>query len=403
MNKIKPFDGYSNTVVDKYPDERIQKSIFVSIVSYRDENVINTIKSLFLNAKRPENIYVSLVVSAIGNHESWSLNLDREFAGLGTVYIKKFECSDKHRIGELRSIADSSYNREDYYMIVNSSSEFDPHWDDILIKQYSTISKFASQSDFLFTADPRGYLPHDEVVDGYVYFTNHKTRISFQREEYDGSYIPTSGFSPFVSDPSEFSNESEHLSTFSNNMKFLQTFGFPKFSNRKFVKNEVLATPTGLSSKFIFCSAKNYFKANKIKNYIIDEEDFNFISFINLINSGFTLLTPRWLPIYNLYWEGNTFDVKKSPKDFYDESSLLESSSYIEINKIIGKIVDDENYEKRKYIDDMLCIDWEIGKFKIRDKFIRDSICEFANLSVISYNFSTGENSLHWNRRNLDD
>lgn len=406
MNKIKKFENYSNSISDLYPEHRSQKSIFVSLVSYRDENIENTVKSMLLNAKRPENIYISVVISSIGNHEQWSQFIEDRLGTITNVTLKKFESGDKHNIGELRNIADAAYNREDFYMIVDSSSEFDPYWDDILIKQYTSICSIAQNDDIVLTADPRAFLPHDNPRDGFVFFTNHKTRSSFQREKYDGARIPISGYSPFLTGADIAlkdidSGDMESPSHYAKNLDFLNKYGFPKFSNRRFFKDEVLAPALGISSKFIFSNAKNYLRTNKIEDFVISDEDFDFISLINLIDSQFVIISPRWLPIYHEYDEEIEFLAKrKSPKDFYEED-ILNSKSYIYIQSIIDKIQNDDNYDKRNHLNDILSIDWEERSFKIRDKHIRDVVCEFANLFVNSYNFSTNENSLHWNKRDI--
>ena len=80
------------------------------------------------------------------------------------ISINIVECVKQTTIGELKKIADSQYNKEDYYMSVSSRSEFDPHWDEILIKQYDMI-QLNITDPVVITADPRKFLYHDEVVD----------------------------------------------------------------------------------------------------------------------------------------------------------------------------------------------------------------------------------------------
>lgn len=407
MNKVKKFENYSNTVFDQSPDSRNQSSIFVSIVSYRDSNVINCVKSLLLNAKRPRNINISVAISCIQNYEDWVQELiDFREISNAPFAIKVFEADEKFKFGELKAEADSEYNKENYYMSVHSSTEFDPHWDDILIKQYTTVCEVQKNNDIVFTADPRGFLPHDDPVDGYVYFTNHNTRVSFQREDYDGSKIPVCGFDQFVnSENIHLGDESEEgVDYYLENLSFLKDTGIPKFSNRKFKKDEVLAVSLGFSSKFVFANARNYLKTNSSSISFIDEEDFNFFSYLNLLKNRFVLMTPRWLPLYHLYERRGYMPIlRKSPKDFYESiSDLKNEESFIYLNKMIQDIrteIDDAEFVD--YINHSIPIDWEELEFKTRSKTVVDPFVECVNLFVSAYNFSTNENRLHWNKRDL--
>lgn len=407
MNKVKKFENYSNTVFDQSPDSRNQSSIFVSIVSYRDSNVINCVKSLLLNAKRPRNINISVAISCIQNYEDWVQELiDFREISNAPFAIKVFEADEKFKFGELKAEADSEYNKENYYMSVHSSTEFDPHWDDILIKQYTTVCEVQKNNDIVFTADPRGFLPHDDPVDGYVYFTNHNTRVSFQREDYDGSKIPVCGFDQFVnSENIHLGDESEEgVDYYLENLSFLKDTGIPKFSNRKFKKDEVLAVSLGFSSKFVFANARNYLKTNSSSIPFIDEEDFNFFSYLNLLKNRFVLMTPRWLPLYHLYERRGYMPIlRKSPKDFYESiSDLKNEESFIYLNKMIQDIrteIDDAEFVD--YINHSIPIDWEELEFKTRSKTVVDPFVECVNLFVSAYNFSTNENRLHWNKRDL--
>lgn len=409
MNKIKKFENFSNTVSDPNPSERSQDSIFVSIVSYRDPDVLSTLVSLIKNAKRPENIYISIVASVIQNHEDWVPSIVPIAEQFGAnLNVKQVECREYHKIGELKSLADSVYNKEKYYMSVHSCTEFDPHWDDILIKQYDSISSISSKSNIVFTADPRSFIPTDEVIDGYNFFTNHKTRVSFQREGYDGSRVPISGFPPSISmdnfhEKDGSDNSEDSTSKYVDNIGFFKEYGFPKFSNRTFYEDEVFAPALGFSSKFIFSYAKEYLKNISVTKIAVAEEDFNFIALFNLIENDFSLITPRWLPLYHLYERKGMFPItRKSPLDFYeDKEELKNSESHEYIQKLIKKLDGEEDFSKRDYFNKTLCLDFKNKEFKLRKFFVVDGACMFANLAVSAYNFSTKENTLHWNKRDV--
>lgn len=413
MNVITNFENYSGTVFDKNGHNRSNKTIFVSLVSYRDSNIINTIKSILRNAARPENVYLSIAVASFWNHEDWHSEIEniKNTEG-GNIVYKSYEVKEISTIGDLKKISDSSYNKEDYYLSVSSSSEFDPNWDDILIKQFEELSEIKQTKKIILTAEPRGFLNHDDVVEGYVFYTNHKTKVSMQREEYDSSYVPICGYSEFVKklnlsndigdeDLEEIDDIEIQKEIRSSKVTelFLKKYGFPKFTKRKFRKDEYLASALGISSKFIFSSAKEYLKDTNYSPTCIDEEDWEFISFINFINSGYTILSIRFVPVYHLYQDDDLFTEKrKSPKDFYEIHDISNSESYQYIKNLISDF-EKLDPESRVRMDYLLSIDWENKKFKLRHMQINDTLVSSINSFISLYNFSTNENTLHWNKK----
>jgi hypothetical protein len=408
MNIPMKYEPYEGTIFNTNGYKNSRKSIFISIVSYKDPYIVRTVNSILKNAKRPDNIFISIALS------DNDLNYDYIATELMHIYennknnmdIETVELSNKLTFGQLKKIADSKYNKEDYYMSVSSRSEFDPHWDSILIKQFTEIENNMGPKNVI-TAEPRNYLPHDDVVKGFVYFTNHKTKMSMQREEYDGSRIPVSGYTEFVNDNNKNFDQSQEevgsdISQYlieKENVKiddeFLKTFHFPRFNSRKFIKDEYIALSTGLSYKFIFTSAKNYIKNNSFPKSLVDEGQFNFYSFINFIINDFNVITLRFIPVYQLYEDIRySGENQKSPSDLYNLEDYLQSEGINEIKRMLEKnVYDDEKFNI------LLSIDWEKLKFKPRSIFSSNSFVDAVNSFISLYNFSTYENSLHWNKK----
>lgn len=413
MNTITNFENYSGTIFDRDGASRSRKSIFVSLTSYRDPNVINTIKSMVRNAARPENIYISVAVATFWNHEKWYMDVqDLKYTESANMIFKSFEVADVKTLGELKRVADSSYNKEDYYLSVSSSTEFDPNWDDILIKQFEDISSIKKSRKIVFTASPRGFLNHDDVVDGYVFYTNHKTKVSLQREEYDGSYIPICGYNEFIKESnlynevgdspveeSELWETQEEVRQTKINEQFLKDYGFPKFGSRKFRNDEYIASSLGLSSRFVFGSGRELVKDISHELDYIDEEDWEFSSFLSLLRHNYTILTVRFTPVYHLY-EGSALlsEIRKSPKDFYEGKTIVETPQYNHIIRLIDNLANAEP-EDRVRMDYLISVDWDEKKFKLRTMQVNDNLVSAINSFVSLYNFSTNENTLHWNKK----
>lgn len=402
MNNKKRFDSYSNTFLNSDEIERLTKSIFISIVSYNDENILRTINSIILNSKRPENVFIGLAI--VDSQESCIktlLEISEKNRNLN-IYI----VNERTTYGHLKHKSDSFYNKEDYYMSVSSCSEFDPYWDDILIKQYGSFETMIDPQLLLITGDPRGWLPHDNVVEGYVYFTNHRTNSSMQREKNDSSYLPISGYHEHIKKEHLESNFSlsmneydtlRYVTELSECSEFLKENGFVKFSRRKFLDDEFVARSLGLSCNFIFTRAKNYIKINNLNDNLIDEEDFNFNSMINLLSNDYLILSIRYLPLYHLYDDKEALSPrrKRISEEYNAEEKLDMRSSILDRIKNFELLDDD----KKLYYSVIFSTDWYSREFKLRKSHIKTNLENLINLSISMYNFSMNENSLHWNKR----
>jgi hypothetical protein len=408
MNILTKYEPYSGKIFNSDDEHVSIKSIFVSIVSYRDKSIINTINSLFANAKRPSNIFLSICATEFRAYgEEWINELELIRSNMkNNITLNVVECNNKTTIGELKKIADSEYNKENYYMSISPRSEFDPHWDEILIKQYDMIQSNITDP-VVITVDPRRYLYHDDVVEGFVYFTNHKTRVSMQREDYDGARVPSSGYNYFVNDSniesdSSFEGIGENLyeNMFEKNQveqdeEYLSFNGFPKFSSRKFTKDEYISVATGYSSKFVFSNAKVFLKNNKSNKVLIDDNHLNLFSLINLLKSNCFLLSIRSVPVYQLFSSASPeIPPEKTPYDLYD----AEEYKHSEGNDLINRLLQDSVYTS-DVLNNILSIDWEKKIFKKRTNLIKNNFLDSINFFISFYNFSTYENSLHWNKK----
>jgi hypothetical protein len=228
-----------------------------------------------------------------------------------------------------------------------------------------------------------------------------------QREEYDGSKIPMSGYNNSYSEHSlnlNLSSEDQggpsrddlfYITDTMSNEKFLQENNFVKFGYRKFIDNEYIAISHGFSVDFVFCLAKIYIKNNKSDKSLIDKDQFNFYSFINFIRNDIALVSLRFIPLYILFDETSIgMYEEKTPKNLINELDYKESQGAELIQRYISKYV----YEN-KIFDDLLAVDWNEKKFKKRDTVIMNSLFTSINFFIALYNFSTYENTLHWNKK----
>jgi hypothetical protein len=425
MNIVTKYEKYSNPLLDDpdYANWRDKQTIFVVIHSFRDSLIVETINNLFSNAKEPMRIFVSAAISLYPSEDGEiakqlkSIDENKLYPNTEIELVRSHGGpdidSDKHNVwkfGALRKIAEKKYNNQDFYMIVDSSSNFDPHWDDILIKEWQTVSTLFNSNKFAFTCFPRKFMYNDFIIDGYSYYTNHKNKFSGQRQDYDGCTIPVSSFTEITS-PQDYIDSSlglmvneeieEMIKESNENSLFLNKHQFPKFHKRKFLENEFIAESRGFSNKFAFAKAKEYLKANPAHNDICYEHDDNMWSCMNLLENEFSILSLRWIPIYEiLYLETlgeikNTIEhsvLKNKKEDMEKSHEMIRKRIYINSH--------DDDPNKVFFFNNYFNIDWEKSLIKENKehKYI-NPIIKAINSIISLYNFSVVENTLHWNKR----
>ena len=106
--------------------------IFLQIASYRDKELNSTIQSALSKAKYPNNIAFGIVEQCASNDPLPDLPSKCE-------YVRTIKDSCKG-VGWARNKANSLYNGEEYYLQVDSHSQFVDNWDEILINQLESLS-----------------------------------------------------------------------------------------------------------------------------------------------------------------------------------------------------------------------------------------------------------------------
>ena len=144
---------------DKMPLPRSDNSIFVSLGTYRDPYCPMTLKSLFAKSKRPDLLYVGLFqqncfektcrtgVLKGGIVKDMEADVDcyKEFCksvegqrsdACNNNHIRLFNVNESESLGPYmaRYLGAKFYRGEQYYLQIDSHSEFSEHWDAKLIK-----------------------------------------------------------------------------------------------------------------------------------------------------------------------------------------------------------------------------------------------------------------------------
>ena len=152
-------------------------SIFVSIASYRDPELENTITSAISNADYPEELYFG-VVAQYGNRELPELNNIKNL-NLLTMHPKKARGA-----GYARSEAMKLYTDQDYYLQIDSHTRFVKGWDSLCIKELNKAKSIACNNKVLLSYFPSPFLIE---LNGKIAFVKNHKKI----KDYPTTQIPT--------------------------------------------------------------------------------------------------------------------------------------------------------------------------------------------------------------------
>lgn len=140
-------------------------SIFISLASYRDPDLINTVKSLIDNADNPKDLVFGIV-----NQEQKGKHID--FSRLGDqVRVVNMHYKDAKGAGYARKIAMELYDGEDFFFQVDAHMRFAKGWDTSLIDMYNWCAKDAGShkvilsqftAPFIVGSDGKDYYIHDD-------------------------------------------------------------------------------------------------------------------------------------------------------------------------------------------------------------------------------------------------
>ena len=117
-------------------------SIFISIASYQDPLLVSTIFSAYNNAKDKEDLVFSICDQSDNgiaiNKIAFSNQIHYEHVD---ALFSKGPCWARHR-------AQSFFNDEDFFLQIDSHTQFAPGWDIIFIEQLEKISANQGDDDY---------------------------------------------------------------------------------------------------------------------------------------------------------------------------------------------------------------------------------------------------------------
>lgn len=114
--------------------------IFISIPSYRDQYCSETIKSIFDNAKYPNNIRLGVYEQNNSNNKGELCDRYKQYKNQ-IRYLRSDYRDAKGPLYARAKIYQKLYRNEKYFLMIDSHSLFLPNWDDEMIKQLKFLNK----------------------------------------------------------------------------------------------------------------------------------------------------------------------------------------------------------------------------------------------------------------------
>lgn len=136
----------------------MEDKIFISVASYKDPLLFDTLRSAVKNATRPEALVFGVVDQ--GHHAQHDAIADLPFA----KQVRYVFVNAKDTLGACwaRSLVQSLYDGEKYYMQIDAHMSFTPGWDSNLRDRHTQL--LAREPKPIITTYPHGF----SIVDGVV-------------------------------------------------------------------------------------------------------------------------------------------------------------------------------------------------------------------------------------------
>lgn len=116
--------------------DELNKSIFISIASYRDPDLINTVRDCYDKAKYKECLFISVYSQA--EHDE---HPDLSFMPKDQIRYTKVNWDQARGACYARSVSSENINTN-FFLQIDSHSRFKEFWDELIIQNFFTAKKY---------------------------------------------------------------------------------------------------------------------------------------------------------------------------------------------------------------------------------------------------------------------
>lgn len=122
-------------------------SIFISIASYKDPELMRTINSAIENASNPDSLVFGIVVQDL-------IEDIPEYQEYSNMKVIKMHPKYARGVGYARAKAMELYDNEDYYLQIDSHTRFEKGWDSICIDQHKQAQDISNNKKIILSYFP---------------------------------------------------------------------------------------------------------------------------------------------------------------------------------------------------------------------------------------------------------
>ena len=121
--------------------------IFISIASYRDPVLIDTVNSALANASNPDRLSFGLVIQDIEKDIP-------DFSKYKNISIVTMHPRDARGAGFARDIAISLIKDEEYFLQIDSHTMFESGWDELVIEEFNKAKDISKHNKIILSYFP---------------------------------------------------------------------------------------------------------------------------------------------------------------------------------------------------------------------------------------------------------
>lgn len=169
----------------------LQSTIFVGLASYKEAELIPTIRSLFEKAEFPERIFVGVCEQDTQEKLDLTLQWLETFEFKANVRLKQFHYTQSKGAGWARSTANQMYQKEDYYLQIDGHSRLIKNWDSTIVKTYLELEERQTNIDTQMS------LPYKRKIVISQHPTPYHKATEGKDETYEDTYVFNSEFFEF--------------------------------------------------------------------------------------------------------------------------------------------------------------------------------------------------------------
>jgi hypothetical protein len=149
-------------------------SIFISIASYRDPELLRTIKSAIDNAANPKELYFSVVLQEFEKFEP-------DLSWVPRLSLVKMHPRDAKGAGFARAQAMKAYDNQDYYLQIDSHTMFEKNWDLLCIEQHNKAKEISNNNNVILSYFPPPFYIEQNKSISIV--KNNKTQLPYPTKQ----------------------------------------------------------------------------------------------------------------------------------------------------------------------------------------------------------------------------